>query len=127
MPPTSKGNGFVHLELNSPDLEMAKSFYNTMFGWEITDMPAGPGMVYATFKPADGPGGGMFSINDAPTGWLPYIGVEDIDAATAQARELGAMVFVDAQEIPGVGWMTVLNDPTGCRIAFFEPAPTSVS
>jgi predicted enzyme related to lactoylglutathione lyase len=123
--PEAKGNGFVHLELNSPDAKKAKDFYAGMFGWEITDMDMGPAGIYSTFKPADGPGGGMFSINDAPTGWLPYIGVDDIKVATAKARELGAKVEVDSHEIPHVGWMTVMNDPTGCRVAIFQPAPES--
>jgi predicted enzyme related to lactoylglutathione lyase len=123
MPPAAKGNPFVHLELNTPDLEKAKSFYSAMFDWEITDMDMGPAGIYATFKPSDGPGGGMFSVGDAPTGWMPYIGVEDIKAATAKARELGANIFMDSHEIPEVGWMSVLTDPTGCRISFFQPAP----
>jgi predicted enzyme related to lactoylglutathione lyase len=25
------------------------------------------------------------------------------------------------QEIPGIGWMTILKDPTGCTIALFQP------
>jgi predicted enzyme related to lactoylglutathione lyase len=123
MPPTLAGSPFVHLELNSPDFDQAKSFYKTLFGWEFTDMDMGPAGVYSTFKPADGPGGGLFSMGDAPRGWLAYIGVDDIDAATAHARSLGATIHVDSQEIPHVGWMTVMDDPTGCRVAIFEPMP----
>lgn len=114
-------NPFVHLELNTSDLAKAKQFYGEMFGWLFDDMDTGPHGVYSTFKPDSGPGGGMFSISDAPRGWLAYVGVDDIKAATSKAKSLGAQVFVESQEIPNVGWMTVMNDPTGSRIALFQP------
>lgn len=117
----TKGNPFVHLELNAPDFEKAKAFYSEMFGWEFTDMNMGPAGVYSTFKPVHGPGGGLYSAGQMPSGWLAYIGVEDIRSATARARELGANIHVDSQEIPDVGWMSILEDPTGCRVAMFQP------
>jgi hypothetical protein len=49
------------------------------------------------------------------------VGVDDIKAATEKAKSLGAQVFVESQEIPNVGWMTIMNDPTGSRIALFQP------
>lgn len=116
-------NPFVHLELNTPDLDKAKAFYAGMFGWEFQDMPMGPGSVYSTFKPSSGPGGGAFTMPGASNGWLPYIGVDDIHAATEKARSLGAEVFIDSHDIPNVGWFSVINDPTGCRIAIFQPKP----
>jgi hypothetical protein len=114
------GNPFVHMELNAKDLGKAKAFYGEMFGWEIQDNDMGPAGIYATFKPADGPGGGMFSIPDAPGGWLPYVGVEEINAATEKAKSLGATVHVGPHEIPNVGWFTVMTDPDGARIAIFQ-------
>jgi len=112
---------FVHLELNTPDLTKAKEFYGGLFGWEFSDIDAAPGIVYSTFKPDTGPGGGMTSMSDAKPGWLAYIGVDEIHAATEKARSLGATIFVADQEIPHVGWMTIMNDPTGCTIAIFQP------
>ncbi len=63
----------------------------------------------------------MYSAKDMPQGWLAYVGVDDIKAATAKAKSLGAQIFVDSQEIPNVGWMTIMNDPTGSRVAMFQP------
>ncbi len=112
---------FVHLELSTPDLAKAKAFYTQLFGWKIDDMDMGGGMTYSTFKPDTAPGGGMVSMPGAPTGWLPYVGVEDIHASTEHARALGATVVTDVTEIPNVGWMSVLTDPTGAAIALFRP------
>lgn len=114
-------NPFVHLELNASDLNKAKAFYGEMFGWQFQDNDMGPLGIYTTFKPDKEPGGGMYSAKDMPQGWLPYIGVEDIKSATAKAKSLGAQVFIDSQEIPNIGWMTIMNDSTGSRIALFQP------
>jgi hypothetical protein len=115
-------NPFVHLELNTPDFAKAKAFYGAMFGWEFQDNDMGEAGVYSTFKPSSGPGGGMFSMPGGPHGWRAYVGVDDIKAATEKARSLGANVTLDSHEIPYVGWMSILNDPTGCEIALFQPS-----
>ena len=114
---------FVHLELNTPDLNKAKSFYGQLFGWQFTDMDMGPQGTYSTFKPDAAPGGGITSMPDGKPGWLAYVGVDDIHAATEKAKSLDAEICVDSVEIPHVGWMSVINDPTGCTIALFQPKP----
>jgi predicted enzyme related to lactoylglutathione lyase len=113
-------NPFVHMELSTPDLAKAKEFYSKLFNWTITDNDMGGGMVYSMFKPDEGPGGGMFTMPGAPTAWLAYVGVEDIDTATTQATSLGATVIRGPQEVPGHGWMTILTDPTGAAIALWQ-------
>jgi uncharacterized protein len=114
-------NPFVHLELNTPDLAKAKAFYGKLFGWEFQDNDMGPAGIYSTFKPSEGPGGGMVAMPGGNSGWLAYVGVQDIDESTDKARSLGATVILGPQEIPNIGWMTILKDPTGCTIAIFQP------
>ncbi len=114
-------NPFVHLELSTPDLAKAKEFYSGLFGWEFTDNDMGPSGIYSTFKPSSGPGGGMFSMAGMPPFWLAYVGVKDIHASTDKAVSLGAKIERGPMEIPNVGWMTVLVDPGGARIALFQP------
>jgi predicted enzyme related to lactoylglutathione lyase len=114
-------NPFVHLELCTPDVAKAKEFYSKLFSWTISDNDMGNGMVYSTFKPDDGPAGGIFTMPGQAPSWLAYVGVEDINAATTKATSLGATLLHGPQEIPNVGWMTVMTDPTGARIAIFQP------
>ena len=116
-------NPFVHLELCTSDTAAAKKFYTELFGWSFQDMDMGGGMIYSTFKPDSGPGGGIFTMPGMPTFWLSYVGVDDIDAATEKAKSLGATIHKGPEEIPHVGWMTILVDPTGATIALFEPGP----
>ena len=115
-------NPFVHLELNTPDLAKAKEFYGALFGWKFEDMQMGaPAGIYSTFKPDTGPGGGMVSTPGGNHGWLSYVGVDDINASTEKARSLGATIQMGQVEIPNIGWMTIMADPTGCTIAMFQP------
>lgn len=115
-------NPFVHLELSTTDTAKAKTFYSGLFDWEFTDNDMGGGMIYSTFKPSSGPGGGLFSMPDMPTFWLAYVGVDDINASTEKAKSLGATIHKGPMEIPHIGWMTILADPTGATIALFQPA-----
>ncbi len=116
-------NAFVHMELNTTDVANAKAFYSQLFDWKLEDVPMGPDGTYTLIKAAQGPGGGMMKhpVPGAPSTWLAYVGVDDIHAATNKARSLGANVLRDVTEVPGMGWFTILLDPTGAAIALWQP------
>jgi predicted enzyme related to lactoylglutathione lyase len=108
------------MELATPDTAKSKDFYGKLFDWTFTDNDMGGGMIYSTFKPTDGPGGGIFTMPGAPNMWLPYVGVHDIKESTEKATSLGATVVRGPQEVPGMGTFTVLTDPTGATIALWQ-------
>ena len=39
-------NPFVHVELQTKELDKAKKFYQGVFDWKLEDMPMGNGMSY---------------------------------------------------------------------------------
>jgi uncharacterized protein len=47
--------------------------------------------------------------------------VDDVHAATNKARSLGANVIKDVTEVPGMGWFSIMLDPTGAAIALWRP------
>jgi len=63
----------------------------------------------------------MMTMPGGNQGWLAYVGVEDIDAATEKAESLGAKVCMGPQEVPNVGRFAIITDPTGSTIAMFQP------
>ena len=113
-------NPFVHVELNTTDLGKAKEFYGKLFDWTLEDVP---NMDYTIIKVGEGTGGGMMKhpVLGAPSAWLAYVMVDDINVATAKAKSLGATVMKDVTEIPGIGWFSVIIDPTGAALALFKP------
>lgn len=118
-------HGFCHLELHTTDRQRAKGFYERLFGWTFEDIEV-PGMgTYTTFEAAeDGPGGGITQMAGpgAPTMWLPYVLVEDVERFTVQARELGGRVVTGPIEIPHAGRLAVLEDPSGAVFGIWQSA-----
>jgi len=61
-------------------------------------------------------------VPGAPSSWLAYVEVDDIAASTQKAKSLGAKITMDVMELPGIGWMSMLIDPTGAALALWKPA-----
>ncbi|MFA6986296.1 MAG: VOC family protein [Arenimonas sp.] len=114
-------NPFVHIELNTRDLDAAKGFYGELFDWTMKEL-ALPNGTYITIAVGGGTGGGMrvHPVAGAPSSWLPYVLVNDIEAATEKARALGASIVEDVTEIPGMGWMSIIRDPTGAALGLWK-------
>jgi len=113
-------NPFCHVELNTTDLKKAKDFYSQLFNWKLEDMPDGS---YTMIRVGEGTGGGMMKnpVPGAPSFWLSYVLVDDIQAATKKAKTLGGTVMREVTEIPGYGSFSVLADPTGAHFALWKP------
>ena len=114
-------NAFVHVELNTTDLNKGKDFYGKLFDWQLQDVQMGP-MTYTLIKVGEGTAGGMMThpMPGAPSFWLPYVAVDDIKAATAKAKSLGATMIVETKEVPGTGWFTIFTDPTGATLGLWQ-------
>ena len=117
------GNPFVHVELNTSDINKAKTFYSKLFDWKLEDLDT-PGDGYTLIKVGEGTGGGMMKqpVPGAPSAWVAYVGVDDIKAATQKAKSLGAKIMMDSHEIPGIGWFSTIVDPTGAVLNLWKPA-----
>jgi predicted enzyme related to lactoylglutathione lyase len=115
-------NAFVHVELNTTDVDKAKAFYGQLLDWKLEDIPMGGAGAYTLIKVGDATAGGILKhpVPGAPSSWLAYVGVDDIAATTAKARSLGAKVMMDVTEVTGMGSMSVIIDPTGAALAFWQ-------
>lgn len=114
-------NPFVHVELNTTDVGKAKSFYGALFDWKLEDMPTSDG-AYTMIQVGEGTGGGLMKhpIPNAPSTWLAYVLVSDVNASTTKAKSLGATVLKDVTEVPGVGRFSLIADPTGAPLGLWQ-------
>ena len=123
-PPVSEGV-FVWDELMTSDPDAATSFYAEVFGWKSRAMDMGDMGTYTIFsRGEDADVGGCMRTPpgvEAPPHWLVYIGVDDVDATAARAKELGATVFQEPMDIPEVGRFAVVQDPAGAVFGLFRP------
>jgi predicted enzyme related to lactoylglutathione lyase len=112
-------NPFVHIELQTKDLEKSKKFYASLFDWKLEEFPD---MEYTIINVGEGTGGGMMKkpMPDIPDNWFPYILVDDVTASTKKAESLGAIVCKDVTEVPGMGWFSVITDPTGATFGLWQ-------
>lgn len=122
-----KPGEFVWSEIAATDADKAQAFYENVFGWTFKKGEAG-GMDYREFSNGgDRPVGGLYQIdpkwfggNPPPAHWMIYVAVDDVDKNAELAKGLGAQVQ-KVMDIPNVGRMAIIQDPTGAMIATFKP------
>jgi predicted enzyme related to lactoylglutathione lyase len=119
-PPVSS---FCWEELSTSDPEGAAKFYSALLGYSVEEVPMGPMGTYRLLKRGERQTAGIMKL--PPQGppnshWLTYIAVKDVDGSTRNAREIGAKVLVEPQDIPNIGRFSVIADPTGAAIALFK-------
>jgi len=116
------------IDLMTTDQEASIAFYGDLFGWEA--MVSGPDMGnYAMCMMGDQPVSGIGSMpTDGPAfppTWTVYISVDDADAVTAAALEVGGQVISAVMDVAGEGQrpgrMAILADPSGGVFGIWEP------
>ncbi len=86
------------------------------------------GNVYSVLKSGDRPAGGMMNKTGtnaagAPTHWVAYIHVDNVDAAVDKVAEAGGTVLQPCFDVPGVGRIAMIQDPTGGVVGIMTAAP----
>ncbi len=110
------------LDLGTPDLQGAESFYGTLFGWRFRS--AGPEAGgYGMFRLDDRTVAGGMTVppDQAPPGWMVYFRTPDADATAAAVREGGGSVLFEPMDVFGLGRMAVFTDPGGAGFAVWQP------
>jgi predicted enzyme related to lactoylglutathione lyase len=108
---------FVWFHNDSEKPKESIVFYEKLLGWKPTDGPGGMTM----FAGEKGPFAGVGAKDGPSGGWVPYVEVEDVDAATKKAVKLGAAIVKEKTRGPA-GEFTVVRDPGGASIALWQKA-----
>lgn len=117
---------FTWTDLSAPDPAKLKPFYTELFGWEATDLPAGEMGTYTMFA-VDGKD--VAGLGSQPPGqqeqgmppmWSSYVLVDDVDATSQRAGELGGQVMMPPMDVMDSGRMSVVQDPTGGVVCLWE-------
>ena len=119
-----KPGSIVHVEFHVKDPKKVENFYGSLFGWKFERLP---GMNYSLFQAPSGPGGGVGSLEPGnwPTGITNYIYVDSIDEYQHKIEKAGGRIVSSKNEIPGQGWFAVFEDPSGTRMALWQPSPNA--
>lgn len=114
-------------ELMTTEVEKAKAFYADTLGLGFEAFgDDNPGYWLATLD-----GRPIWGIMDmtrrpgGPSGWFTYMIVDDLDARVKAAQQAGAELCMPVFEVPTVGRIAILQDPTGAIIGWMKPIPRS--
>ena len=125
----------VHFEIPADDVDRAKNFYGSVFGWELQTMPMGES-EYTTVRttavdeqtqmPTE-PGainGGMMQRDERiTTSPVITIDVDGIDDSLKQIEDKGGSTVVPRTAIPGMGAFAYFKDSEGNVMGLWETTP----
>lgn len=120
---------FVHIDIAAEQVERAKAFYETIFGWTFVSPPGYPGyyLFETTNEKGTGPesvapliGGGL-GKREAPDQRITcYIGVDSIADYLEKIEAMGGKITMPYTELPGFGALAVCEDCEGNPFGLFE-------
>ena len=115
---------WIWASLSTPDPDTNAGFYQTLFDYEVFDLPADAGarhLMLATDSYA------RASANTLPKGppgarphWMNYVHVEDVAAASARVQALGGRVLVAPRADRHGGRVAIVADPLGAAFGLLE-------
>jgi predicted enzyme related to lactoylglutathione lyase len=118
---------FCWPELATTDQKAGVAFYRGLFGWELNDMPMGPGESYSMFRMRGRDVAAACALRPeerqqgVPPHWNAYVAVISADDAAKRAQELGGKVLAPPFDVMDAGRMAVLQDPTGAVFNVWQP------
>lgn len=107
----------VWYDLITEDLAASRTFYEGMFGWSFESSTGTRGEEYLLARSGDVLVAGLLGYT-APDNdnnysrWLPYVSVDDVDAAVGRATSAGGRVVASARNV-SVGRVAAIVDPQG--------------
>jgi predicted enzyme related to lactoylglutathione lyase len=116
---------FIWYELMTPDGEAAAKFYTAVIGWTAAAAPP-PNSFYTLLSTAGRPIAGLMtmpaelSASGARPGWRGFVGVADVDEATARVKAAGGQIHHEPTDIPDVGRFSAVADPQGAVFMLFR-------
>jgi predicted enzyme related to lactoylglutathione lyase len=109
----------VHFEIPADDVERARKFYTSLFGWKIEKAST---MDYwmITTSGEHKVDGGMMKRQHPQEPITNYIDVPNIDEHITKVEKLGGKVVVGKMPVPGFGWFAQCLDTENNVFALWQ-------
>jgi predicted enzyme related to lactoylglutathione lyase len=110
---------FVWVDLVTPDVAGAKSFYGALFGWNFRD-----GERYTLVLRDGKPIAGIVLARDPEreSEWVGNLSVDDVDRAAARMEREGGLVEHGPLDAPDRGRIALVSDPEGALLLLVRAA-----
>ncbi len=110
-------NTFVWFHNHNEKPADSTKFYEKLLSWKPAEGPPGMTMLAA----GSAPFAGLGALDGVTAGWVPFVQVDDVDAATKRAAKLGATVVKERTRGPA-GEFAIVRDPGGAAFALWQKA-----
>ncbi len=123
----------VHFEIPADDVDRAKNFYGSIFGWDLQTQQMGEGEYTSVMttpvnersQPTE-PGainGGMMQRTETTPGPVITIDVDGIDDVLKQVESAGGTTITPRTPIPNMGAYAYFKDSEGNVMGLWETTP----
>ncbi|OGV90567.1 glyoxalase [Microgenomates group bacterium RIFCSPLOWO2_01_FULL_46_13] len=125
----------VHFEIPADDVKRAQTFYQTVFGWGINEMPEMNYTIVHTVevdekqmpKESGAINGGMLKRQEPITNPVITISVASIDETTKMIETGGGKVIRPKMAVGDMGFAAYFKDSEGNVIGLWENAKPATS
>ncbi len=113
-------------ELRTRNAERAKKFYSETIGWTFEGSKTPDGSTYWIAQMNGQMVAGLFGLDSprfdgVPESWIPFLAVDDVDARVKTAVESGAKLMMPIFDVPNVGRIAMLLEPSGAGVGWMTP------
>lgn len=108
------------------DVQRAVAFYQSLLGWQLTDM----GADFGHYHVAQVDGRTVAGIGQQPSqvkqplAWVTYLAVTDADHTAAKITESGGQLLFPPADVGEAGRMAVATDPAGAIFGLWQAKKT---
>jgi uncharacterized protein len=111
----------VWFQIPADNVERARKFYSTLFGWKIKKVPGGMDYWHIDTGGADAsPDGGMIARQSPQQAITNYVAVESVDKAATKVEKLGGEVCMGKTAVPQMGYFAICQDTENNVFALWE-------
>ncbi len=124
----SQSGRFVWFDMMSTDVPASVKFYSQLLGWKTKEVDMGAMGKYTLIINGERDIGGFMHLDQkhgAPSHWVAYMAVENVDAACETILGAGGKTLMPAMDIPDVGRFAVVADKEGAVFSPFKGNPAS--
>lgn len=102
------------IEIGTDNRDATSAFFADVMGWTWESMGEGPSGYFTD-------GTRMVGLHEEETPCMvPYLAVDDIDAAVARTESAGGSLMGSIADAPGFGRFATCADPRGVRFGFHQ-------
>jgi uncharacterized protein len=119
---------FSWTDLGTTDQNLAKEFYESLFGWDHEDQPLPDGWAYTMFRRDGKTVAGAYTLEEAhvsqgvPPHWNCHVAVENVEKTAEIAASSGGQVIAGPIDVPpDLGRTLLVQDPSGAMIGCWQP------